>query len=121
MRIRVLIADPDQALLSTYCDFLSRQGFDLATATTGPDCVTLLREFKPDVLVLEPDLPDDWGTRVLDLMHDGRDVPCVPVVVLTRNERATEHQRVGQVHVKPVSLKTLAETIRLTAQAARSS
>ena len=39
MTTRVLIADPDPALLSSYRDFLVRNGFEVALAADGLDCL----------------------------------------------------------------------------------
>ncbi len=68
MSIRVLIAEPDEALLQAFHDYLSEEGFELNTATTGNECAEKLADFAPDVLVLEHDLPDGWSDRLLELM-----------------------------------------------------
>ena len=118
MTTRVLIADPDEALLDSYRAYLSRKSFEIATATTGRSCLFMLREFRPDVLVLEPDLPGDWGTKLLELMRNDRNVPCVPVVILTRNDHAADQFPVRQSYVKPLSMTRLVETIRQAAETA---
>jgi DNA-binding response OmpR family regulator len=53
--IRVLLADPDESLLSAYHEYLGQDGFEVATVTNGLDCVAQLRRFQPDVLILEPE------------------------------------------------------------------
>ena len=54
---RVLMADPDPSLPPVYREPLLREGFELATATSGLECVARLRKRVPDVLVLEPQMP----------------------------------------------------------------
>ncbi|MDA1053898.1 MAG: response regulator [Planctomycetota bacterium] len=80
---RVLIADPDEQLRQRYCDFLRRDGLEVATAANGLECAAQLRRFRPDVLVLEPGLPWGQGDGVLALMHEEADVPLAAVIVLT--------------------------------------
>lgn len=116
MTIRVLIAEPDEPLLESYHDCLSRQGFEIATATTGPECVGLLCEFAPDVLVLEPDLPDGWGNKLLGLMRDDPRVPCVPVVVVTRRDHEVSEYPIREYYVNPFSMSRLASAIRTAAE-----
>ena len=70
MKMRVLIADSDPALLASYRDFLVRQGFEVALARDGLDCLAQLRSTFPDVLVLEPELPWGQGDGVLALMEE---------------------------------------------------
>jgi DNA-binding response OmpR family regulator len=83
MPIRVLIADSNEYLLDLYRDYLSQHGFAVAAATNGLDCAEKLREFEPDILVLEPMMPWGGGDGVLALMHKEPDMPNVPVMILT--------------------------------------
>jgi DNA-binding response OmpR family regulator len=111
MQIRVLITEPDRPLLETYERFLTQRGFQLLTATNGPDCVTALRQHRPDVLLLEPDLPDDWGQRLLQMMQEGQ-IPAVPVVVLSRRDDHVNSPSVRESFNKPTSLSVIAAKIR---------
>jgi DNA-binding response OmpR family regulator len=83
MSIRVLIADPNKSLLDLYHDHLSQHGFMVVTASNGLDCVEKLREFAPDVLVLEPMMQWGGGDGVLALMHNDPDISDIPVMILT--------------------------------------
>lgn len=117
MPIRVLLADPDRDLLQVFDELLSRDSFEIATATTGPECLTLLRQFQPEVLVLELDLPDGWSDRLLTMMRSGVEIPSVPTVILSRFiDRRTDYLDcpvVKQFLVKPVSIAQLKASIRL--------
>ena len=118
MSTRVLIADPDESLLCSYRSALSRTGFQVATASNGLECVAILRSFVPDVLVLELDMPWGGGVGVLAMMHDGDDLPQVPVIVLTgprglRNlDDVLLFAALSAYHVKPLAPEQLARLIR---------
>ncbi len=120
MPVRVLIADPDEYLLDNYRDYLGQHGFEVATVTTGMECVKRLREFFPHVLVLEPSIPWGWGDGVLSMMREEADVPLVPVIVLTHGRNREVLYRlapfeIDDYHVKPLRPKRLAERIRAVA------
>jgi DNA-binding response OmpR family regulator len=111
------LADPDQPLLESYQEVLSREGFVVETATDGLDCVNKLRSFGPDVLVLAPELP--WGRAegVLAMMHEEQDVPLIPVMVLSVRRNLDDVRGIGvfpvsAYHVKPVSPRQLSESLR---------
>lgn len=115
--IRVLLADPDESLLASYRDYLTGDGFEVATATGGLDCVAQLRWFQPHVLILEPDLPWGSGDGVLALMQDHTDVPQVPVIVLSATQRVANQSHDGvfpirDYQVKPLAPHLLAQRIR---------
>jgi CheY-like chemotaxis protein len=59
MSVRLLLADAEPGLTEIYRRALAGNGFEVATAHTSLDCLVRLRTFRPDVLVLDPELP--WG------------------------------------------------------------
>jgi CheY-like chemotaxis protein len=81
--VRVLLAHPDPGLLSACRDHLTNEGFEVAAALTGLECLARLRTFVPDVLVLEMDLTWGGGDGVLARMREDPDLPRVPVVILS--------------------------------------
>jgi DNA-binding NtrC family response regulator len=115
-RYRVLIADSDEPLLETYRAFLAKEGFFVKTAPTALGCLTRLRAWVPEVLVLEAALK--WGAAegILTLMAEG-EVPRIPVIVLADSHDPDLWSRfaafsVGEHHVKPLLPAKLAELIR---------
>lgn len=121
MTIRVLIAEPDWALLATYQARLVREGIYVATARNGLDCLAELHRFEPDVLVLEPEMPSDGGEGVLEVMHDVYELPLVPVFIITSRENLarldakkfmSEFPLVTHIQAKPVGPDELVRLIR---------
>jgi len=115
MALRVLLADPDPTLLASYQTRLSQDGFEVSTATNGVDCLEGLHTFRPDVIVLEPEMP--WGGRVLSVMHEVFDLPPVPVFIITSQESALrlnlrQFPLVTHVQAKPVRADELVRMIR---------
>ncbi len=116
MSFRVLIADPDEYLLDNYRDYLEQHGSEVATATNGVECIDRLREFGPDVLVLEPSLLWGGGDGVLAVMHEEQDIPSVPVILLTYGrDRGVLYRlapfKIDDYQIKPLSAKRLAQRI----------
>jgi DNA-binding response OmpR family regulator len=118
MSVRVLIADPDAYALDNHREYLERQGFDVGTATTGLECLEMLRECAPNVLVLEPSILWGGGDGVLAVMHEEADIPLVPVIVFTYGrDRGMLYRlapfKIDDYQVKPISAQQLAKRIRL--------
>ena len=114
---RVLIADHDEQLRQRYSAFLTRDGFQVATAASGLECADQLRRFRPDVLVLEPELPWGQGDGVLALMHEESDVRIASVIVLTAGRNVEGLSRVldfpiDEFERKPLEPSQLAREIR---------
>ena len=118
MSARVLIADPDVYTLDAYRDYLEQHGCEVATATTGLECVAELRSCTPDVLILEPAILWGGGDGVLAVMHEESDIPSVPVVVLTfGRDRGVLYRlapfAIDDYQIKPLSAKRLMQQIHL--------
>lgn len=114
--LRVLIADSDASLLESYREYLDGHGFKVAVVANGIDCVAMLREFLPQVLVLEPSLSWGGGDGVLAIM-DEQHLNYIPVVVLTygRDSGALYRlapYRIADYLLKPQSPRRLAERIK---------
>jgi DNA-binding response OmpR family regulator len=118
MSIRVLIADTDRYLLASYKQELSSRGFGVATARNGLECLQRLREFMPDVLVLEPAIPWGGGDGIVTLMHEEPGLPRARIIlVLTAGCSAhvlynIAHFPVSDYLAKPVTGRSLADRIR---------
>lgn len=75
-----------------------------------------MRSFRPDLLVLDPDLPWGQGEGVLSLMEDG-DLPVVPVVIVSSRPCLHElseaaGRRIWSILPKPVPPERLEENVR---------
>ena len=115
--VRVLIADPDRFLGADYRDYLVGQGFDVATAADGLECIKLLREFRPDVLVLEPALPWGGGDGVVAVIHEDSSIARIPVILATFGcDRGVLYNLapfpMDDYQQKPLSPSRLADRIR---------
>jgi DNA-binding response OmpR family regulator len=114
--VRVLIADPDESLLALYREALACEGFEVATATDGLDCLAKLRSIALDVLVLDLELLWGGGDGVLARMHEA-DVPPTKVLVLSgrRDLDRLYHKAAlanSEYQIKPVPPDQLVERIR---------
>jgi CheY-like chemotaxis protein len=86
-RPRVLLAVGDDRSRSGGRAYLTARGYAVATATGGVECVALLDELSPDVLVLDADLLWGGANGVLAYLRARGDRP-VPVVLLAARSAA---------------------------------
>ncbi len=116
MSVRILIADSDEFLMATYREHLSQHGAVVSTATTGLACIDRLREFTPDVLVLDPSLLWGGGDGVLAVMHEEPQIRPASVLLLTHGGNRSLLYRLSSFKVddyqaKPLSPKRLMDRI----------
>jgi DNA-binding response OmpR family regulator len=80
-RKTLLIVDDDQDLRGAIAEQLQAEGFDILEAATAGDGVSMAREGKPDLILLDVDLPDFDGREACRRMRE--DGVSAPVIMLT--------------------------------------
>jgi two-component system OmpR family response regulator len=107
---RLLVVDDEEALVDLLGDALRFAGYEVHTAGTGFEALRRAADLRPDLMVLDVNLPDLDGFEVCQrLRRDGEDVP---VVFLTArddpSDLRTGFTRGGDDYVtKPFSLEEL--------------
>lgn len=76
---RILAIDNDLAALEMCRALFSAGGFDLQTAVDAPSAITKYQRDRPDLILLNLDMPDGGGVKVFEKQNDkpGRPFPIV--------------------------------------------
>jgi DNA-binding response OmpR family regulator len=80
--MRVLIADDDKGFLEILQFYLWNRGHEVQIATDGLACISALREFAPDVLVVARELLWGGGDGVVAEMRDDHLLCNIPVILI---------------------------------------
>jgi two-component system OmpR family response regulator len=113
--IRVVVVDDESTLSDLLSMALRYEGWDVRTAGEGRAAVALIREFQPDVVVLDVMLPDIDGLQVLKrLREDGHDTPILFLTAKdSLDDRIAGLTAGGDDYVtKPFSLEELVARLR---------
>jgi two-component system, NtrC family, response regulator AtoC len=81
MNAKILIIDDNEILNELLQDILTDAGYKIFTAINGEEGKAKLREVKPDLVILDLQLPDTSGLQILEEINEGLDV--IQVIVLT--------------------------------------
>jgi CheY-like chemotaxis protein len=76
--VRLLVVDDDVSVGKLLRAIFDRDGWDVSYATSGEECLTIVRESPPDVIVLDQMMPGLTGIETArQLRHDGFSNPIV--------------------------------------------
>ena len=123
----ILIVDDDPLFLKLTAARLRTDGYDVITATDGTEAIKAARHKKPNVVVLDVNLPQDvtgvpWdGMRLITWMKRFEDLKHIPVVMVTAGDpsrytrlaigagaTAFFHKRMDPAHLLTMVSRTLA-------------
>jgi two-component system, OmpR family, KDP operon response regulator KdpE len=112
---RVLVIDDEPAIARALRPALQGHGFEVATAFTAAEGRSLLKVFKPDLVLLDLSLPDADG---VDLAAELRGETSAPIIVLS--VRDAERDKISALDngandyvTKPFSMGELVARIRV--------
>jgi excisionase family DNA binding protein len=81
---KVLIVDDDQELVDLMVDLFDRDGrFDIRTANNGFDAGMLVKEFRPDLVILDVMLPDINGKEVCQRVRGDSTLEAVKIICIS--------------------------------------
>lgn len=84
---RVLIVDDEESVCWTLERALTQDGFEVQTAATAEDALARLRQWAPDIVLLDVRLPGMDGLEALTRFR--QTAPDVPVIIMTAFGRLT--------------------------------
>ncbi len=79
----ILAIDDESDLLLIIKTALFSEGYDVITASNGPDGLALASDRKPDLILLDMMMPEMNGFEVLENLRADPDNATVPVIMLT--------------------------------------
>ena len=114
-RSRILVVEDNELNLKLVRDVLSYAGFDVIEARTGEDGAALAKEFDPDLILMDLQLPGIDGTAALHSIR-GSGVRRVPVVAVSAFAMRADRENAlvagfdGYLE-KPISVRELPQQI----------
>lgn len=107
---KILVVEDDNDLRFLYGTMLSRQGYEVVPALTTSEGIHKLSNHPFDLVILDINLPDLPGFKLIEYSHNDVKLKQVPIVVVSANERFREtvHKLgVSNFLVKPVPMRQL--------------
>ena len=110
---RVLVIDDDSTVRDLMRRYLSREGFDVVTATGGREGLEFARELHPSVITLDVFMPDLDGWSVLQALKQDADLRHIPVIMMTISDEKQKGITLGASDylTKPVDRAQLAQLL----------
>lgn len=114
---KILIVDDDEALVELMRDIFERDSrFDIRTTNNGFDAGMLVKEFRPDIVVLDVMLPDINGKEVCQRVRSDAaldDVRIICISGMVEQDKVADLKAAGanDFMQKPFSVEKLLERV----------
>jgi DNA-binding response OmpR family regulator len=111
---KVLVVEDEPTLVETLAYNLTRQGYEVFTATDGPGGLEMARKERPDVIVLDIMLPGLDGFEVCRILRREMSVPILMLTARTDDVDKVVGLEVGadDYLTKPFSMRELLARVK---------
>jgi putative two-component system response regulator len=113
----IMVVDDDHDTLSVLVRYIRREGFAVVEASSGAECLRLVKQSAPDIILLDLMMPEMDGFAVCRALKADSATAEIPLIMLTARddvEARAEGMELGvsEFIAKPVVRRELAERIR---------
>jgi two-component system cell cycle response regulator DivK len=118
----VLIVEDNEKNMKLARDVLQAKGYSTLEAVTGEEGVRLAREKRPDLVLMDIQLPGISGIDAFRMLRADATTAKIPVVALTASVTPTDRTQITEAGFdaflgKPIVLKEFLETVRRLTEA----
>jgi len=120
----ILIIEDNEKNMKLARDVLQSRGYRTLEAVTGEDGVRLAKESKPDLVLMDIQLPGINGIEALRQVRADPDCARIPIVAFTASVTPADRSQISAAGFdgflsKPINLKEFLETVKRLLESAR--
>jgi len=113
---RVLVVEDEYDSIQMVSKILSHHGAEVRVAHDGHECITILRDFSPTLVIMDLALPGMDGWETLRLMRAEPSTAGIPVVAITAYHSVSVEDDAHEAGFngylpKPLDMTTLIDTL----------
>ena len=113
----ILIVEDNEKNMKLVRDILRHHKYETVEAATGEDGVRLAIERKPDLVLMDIQLPDIDGIEALRRIREEASLDRVPVIAVSASVMPDDQQKIvtsgfDAFVTKPINLKQFLETVK---------
>ncbi len=117
MAKRVLVVEDNELNLKLFCDLLRAHQFEAEPVRDGREAVTRAREFDPQLVVMDIQMPHITGLEIIQHMKRDSQLRAIPIMAVTAYAGREDEERIraagANAYVsKPISLVRFMEEVR---------
>ena len=105
-RAKILIIEDFENVRNSYADLLTPEGYDVLEAGQGEEALKIIKDGRPDLILLDLLLPEVDGFGVLGKLRADRQMRQIPVLVLSALN--------GEAHIEKITFLSLAPSTSLS-------
>jgi two-component system cell cycle response regulator DivK len=113
---RILIVEDNALNIKLFCDLLNAHGHQTAPVTDSREALDAAREFKPDLVITDIQLPHISGIELMQQLRADEELKEVPIMAVTAYAAVGDDERIraagAEAYVtKPISVARFVQEV----------
>jgi len=114
---RIMIVEDNDLNMKLFNDLLEACGYQTIQTRDGTDVLRIAREEKPDLILMDIQLPEVSGLDVTKWLKEDPELKAIPVIAVTAFAMKGDEEKIRQGGCegyisKPINLPTFIETVK---------
>jgi two-component system, cell cycle response regulator DivK len=113
----VLIVEDNELNMKLFHDLLEAHGYATLQTKDGMEALSLAREHKPDLILMDIQLPEVSGLEVTKWIKEDENLRSIPVVAVTAFAMKGDEEKIREggceaYVAKPISVESFINTVK---------
>ena len=114
---KVLVVEDNELNMKLFCDLLDAFGFQTVESRDGLKAVDLAREHKPDLIIMDIQLPEVSGLDLTRWIKDDTSIKDIPIMAVTafamrQDERLVREAGCEAYMSKPIQMSAFIKEVQ---------
>lgn len=106
MAKKILLIEDEEILIKLLEKKLLVEGYDVALAYNGEEGLKMMREARPDLILLDIVMPKKGGFDVMEEMQKDKELKKIPIIIISNSGQPFELDRAKKLGAKDWLVKT---------------
>lgn len=113
----VLVVEDNELNMKLFHDLLEAHGYNILQTKDGMDALRIAREHKPDLILMDIQLPEVSGLEVTKWLKEDEDLKSIPVIAVTAFAMKGDEEKIREggceaYIAKPISVTQFIDTVK---------
>lgn len=103
---KILLVEDEEIMIDLLQRKLTKEGYEISVARDGEEGLKIMREIKPDLILLDIIMPKMGGLEVMEEMNKDPKLNIIPIIVISNSGQPVELDRAKKLGAKDWLIKT---------------
>ena len=113
----VLIVEDNALSMKLFHDLLEMNGYDTITSGSGSDALHIVRQHRPDLILMDIQLPGISGFEITRQIKEDQEIKMIPIIAVTAFAMKSDEKKIREGGFedyisKPISITNFIDIIK---------